>query len=336
MKYGILLWPHANSRYFEAVGPLARGEANLLLARAGLRPNASIDAVKGVDFLTFETDDPLDDRQISLLRRHSMIYLLVLMEDDGRMTPLSGRADAYLGHDLGGILKYKGKTNDAFTRYLLNLALLSGDYADRFDEALSVLDPMCGRLTTLFEAVNRGYDASGADVDGKEISEGMKFFRKYLEFHHVKHAFTENSMTLPGKKHARVRRYQFAADADAFKAGDRRTLSVTELDAEGCARAFGAGKFHMAVFDMPYGVQHGPGGREPFDALLSRVLPGVHAALRRGGAVAFSFNAHTLPAKTARALLAQAGFEVMEGDGYDGMAHWVEQAITRDVAVGRK
>ena len=37
-----------------------------------------------------------------------------------------------------------------------------------------------------------------------------------------------------------------------------------------------------------------------------------------------------------RALLSDAGFQVMTGGPWDGFSHWVEQAITRDIAVGRK
>ena len=36
MIYGMLLWPHANSRYQDAVKPLALGEMALLLRAAGL------------------------------------------------------------------------------------------------------------------------------------------------------------------------------------------------------------------------------------------------------------------------------------------------------------
>ena len=37
MIYGMLLWPHANSRYQDAVKPLALGEMALLLQSAGLK-----------------------------------------------------------------------------------------------------------------------------------------------------------------------------------------------------------------------------------------------------------------------------------------------------------
>ena len=49
--------------------------------------------------------------------------------------------------------------------------------------------------------------------------------------------------------------------------------------------------------------------------------------------MALSFNAQTLPLRTVRALLNDAGLRVLEGGVYDAFSHWVEQAVTRDVAV---
>ena len=48
------------------------------------------------------------------------------------------------------------------------------------------------------------------------------------------------------------------------------------------------------------------------------------------------FNTHTLPRDTVRAVMRETGFTVMEGGAWDNMAHWVEQAIVRDIAVCRK
>ena len=334
MKYGILLWPHANGRYQQAVQPLALCEARLLLSAAGIDAEPRLDELFGAGIICFEAPE-LGERARALLALHSLNYLLCELHGD-RLTPIGGRAKAFLGHDLNGILKYKGKTNERFTSFLVNMALLSGAFADAFDHKLCLFDPMCGRLTTLFEACNRGYDAWGADLDGREIGEGLTFFRKYLEHHHFKHAIRQDALTLPGKRSAQVRRISFAADAAGYRAGDQRTLSATELDCESAARAFGAGRFHMAAFDMPYGVQHGPGGRESFEKLLGRVAEPLLAALKPGGAVALSFNSHTLKAETARAVLTNAGFGVCRGESYDHLAHWVEQAIVRDVVVAQK
>ena len=52
--------------------------------------------------------------------------------------------------------------------------------------------------------------------------------------------------------------------------------------------------------------------------------------------IALSFNAQNLKLERLRARMAQAGLEVLQGGAYDGFAHWVEQAITRDIAICRK
>ena len=51
--------------------------------------------------------------------------------------------------------------------------------------------------------------------------------------------------------------------------------------------------------------------------------------------MALSFTVHTRPAERVRRLLEQADREVRRGEGFDGLEHFVEQAIMRDVAVGR-
>ena len=95
--------------------------------------------------------------------------------------------------------------------------------------------------------------------------------------------------------------------------------------------AFGAAKFDLLCADLPYGVQHG--SNMPLETLLRLALPAWAETLKRGAAIALSFNAQTLPARKVRALLAGAGLRVLEGGPYDHFEHWVEQAVTRDIAV---
>ena len=37
-----------------------------------------------------------------------------------------------------------------------------------------------------------------------------------------------------------------------------------------------------------------------------------------------------------RQIMEKAGLEVLKGDAYDHFSHWVEQAVTRDIAIGRR
>ena len=72
--------------------------------------------------------------------------------------------------DLVTIQKYPGKTNEQFTKLLLNVTLLaSASAGEMLDRRLRVLDPLCGRGTTLNQALTYGYDAAGLDLDGKDF-----------------------------------------------------------------------------------------------------------------------------------------------------------------------
>ena len=85
--------------------------------------------------------------------------------------------------------------------------------------------------------------------------------------------------------------------------------------------------------DLPYGVQHAPSGKEDISALLKSVCGEWFAALERGGALALAFNRNTLRRDAAISALTCAGFRIAEGPCYEGLEHWVEQAVTRDLIV---
>lgn len=337
MHYKMLLWPHANARYQSETVKLATVELELMLAR--FAPGAQIvaDERMGMPGLDIGTDGPLSDGAVLALRRHSLLY--GLFEDrDGLLSPMVGRADAALGWDLPAILKYKGKTNELFLQLLINTALYSGAFWQA-EGPLALLDPMCGRATGLFVAANYGWDAVGADVDRGDLKEAEQFFRRYLEYHRFKHTVTRLSRTLKRGGSAAECRFEYAPDAHA----QRRTLSLVCLDAANAEGALGRNAYHAVACDLPYGVRHDARmerGTVPkgnwLEALLARALPAWKTALKPGGAMALSFNAQNMKRERLRELMAQAGLEVLEGRPYDGFAHWVEQAITRDIAVCRK
>ena len=331
MNYTMLVRPHANSRYQQSVLPLARAELFCMLRREGLSAAQAIPReALGAQWLDFSTDGALSETALARLSAHSALQLLFLRGEDGTLTPLCGSAPAALGGDLPSVLKYKGKTNESFTAHLLNMAWLSASFDPQ--EPLWVLDPMCGRGTTLFTALNRGWNALGADLDAGDVAECGRYFKRYLEYHRVKHQMKNASLTLRGKG-VPVQEFTFGAEA--------RSLSLLCADACDLPALLKKRRFHLIAADLPYGVQHAPGAQQGEGG---KKVPGFAQALRKwasawrelllpGGAVAISFNVNTLPSQTARQALAEAGLAVRTGEGYDGLAHWVEQAITRDVAV---
>ena len=112
-------------------------------------------------------------------------------------------------------------------------------------------------------------------------------------------------------------------------------LRLANADAARTREIFGREKFHMIVCDLPYGVQHASLGGS-IEGLLARALPEWCAALKKGGTVALSFNALTLKTERVLDLMEAAGLEPMRGGAYAGFSHWVEQAVTRDIAVARR
>jgi len=332
MKYICLLRPHANGRYQEASLPLALSETLLLAKKAGREIEPQLVKENGLQWIEFECD-ALDERGIAEVSRSAHLYLLSEKHENGMIRPLISSEEAFLGDDLPYILKYKGKTNETFTKYIVNLALCASNFSG--SDRLRLLDPMCGRGTTLFEALNRGWDAMGTDVQAADVDEAGKFFRKYLEYHRFKHSISKKSMTAKGREAAVMQVVEFAKDNKAFKAGEARTLRTAVMDSSKISALGVKKEFHIIATDLPYGVQHGPGGAKgkSLEQMIREVLPEWREALVPGGAMALSFNTNTLRLDFIRRAMEEAGLRPMTGAGYDGLAHWVEQAITRDAAV---
>lgn len=316
MQYCMLLWPHANARYQNEMFRLARAELTLALQSALCELEFLPEDPKMPPSLLFRLPRALTEAEIAGLSRQSLLYGLFQSGPDGSLLPLCGREVPKIGADLPGILKYKGKTNELFTELLIHFAELSCE----LPEKPRFFDPMCGRGTGLFVAANRGWDAFGADIDRKAIQEGCQFLRRYLEYHRFKHQVDRKSLTLARRESAPATEFRFA----------NQSLCFLEMDAARAREAFSRAKFDLISADLPYGVQHS-GLR--LEAVLSRALPAWREVLRPGGAISLSFNAQTLPRDRVRALLAAAGWRVCSGGPYDQLAHWVEQAVTRDVAV---
>lgn len=290
--------------------------------------------IAGLPALELNCPKALDSRAIAALRRHSLLYGLFEQRADGALMPVAGREDAYLGEDLPGILKYKGKTNELFTQLLVNVALYSGDFWNQ-DVPLTLLDPMCGRGTTLYVGANRGWYCTGADVDKADLREAEQFFKRYLEYHRFKHTLERASLTVQGQKSAPSIQFTFSDTSENYKQKKTAALRLVTADACGVRQIFGARSFHMIVCDLPYGVQHMSSGGN-LESLLAKVLPGWREALKPGGTVAVSFNAQTLKPDRVLNLMESAGLEPLSDGPYRQFSHWVEQAVTRDVAVARR
>ena len=358
-RYAFLVLPSHNRVYADAAPALARAE--LAVLSAGL-PDGAVDAgsvaetvIGGVPYVTFEAGG-LSDADTALLANLSSLYALFEITGPSgsellRPVP-SRRLDRY-DDDLLTILKYAGKTNEQFTKLLLNVTLASSAYAGELSSPglaggrrLAVLDPLCGRGTTLNQALMYGFDAYGADIDARDVEAYAVFTQRWLKDKRLKHQADFSPVRRSRKVVARRLTAEFAATKDEYKAGDVQRLEVIEADTTRIGEFFRPASADLVVTDLPYGVQHGsrggprPGGgrslaRSPLD-LLHAAAPAWARALRPGGAVGISWNTRVARREDAAGALAAAGLDVLDDGIYRGFRHRVDQAITRDIVVARK
>jgi len=338
VRYAFLLKPHANVRYRQSLQKLALLELECMLESWGMADaEPRVELFAGEPFLLFDTDR-MTDQAWAEISRHSSICLVAEMMDGGALRPIERAVQSFVPDDLPHVLKYKGKTNADFTAMMLHCAKAASAFEDA-GGTLRVLDPMCGKATTLFCALCEGYDAVGVDTDQKALQETDGYVERSLKMHRVKHKRSAASKTLSGGGSVRSTSYTLAADAEAMKQGNTLSLELIHGDAARVAEMVKPGSVHLIASDLPYGVQHAPrenGGMSSLGRLIQRVAPGCVKALKSGGALAFSFNLNTLPRKEVVRALEEAGLHVLQQPPYADFSHWVEQAVERDIVVARK
>jgi SAM-dependent methyltransferase len=346
-RFAFLILPSHNRVYADSAPALARAELAVLAAAL---PDAVIDpgsvaetAIGGVPYVTFEAGE-LSPGDADVLANLSALY--ALFEVSGELLrPVPLRRLDRFDDDLLTILKYPGKTNEQFTKLLLNVTLASSAHpaAAAGGRRLTVLDPLCGRGTTLNQALMYGFDALGADLDGRDVEAYAVFIQRWLKDKRLKHQAGFGPVRRDRRVVARRLTAQFAATKDEYKAGDLQRLDVVETDTARIGEFFRNQCADLVVADLPYGVQHGSHGaggrgdlaRGPLD-LLRSAAPAWVKAMRPGGALGISWNTHVARREDAAGALAAAGLQVLDDERYRAFRHRVDQAITRDILVARK
>ncbi|MFI3249993.1 MAG: DNA methylase, partial [Eubacteriales bacterium] len=259
------------------------------------------------------------------MARLSSTYALFRVEEGGKTLFPVELPNPYLyDRSLTTILKYKGKTNEVFTKMLVNLALFTANIEP---EGAKLLDPVAGRGTTLYEGFGLGMSVYGTEVYEKNVQESVQFMRKFLEKGKIKHKTS--------KLHVRGENRSFSAQKHMIEAKSGH-FELIFGDCRYCDKLFSKQFFHVIVGDLPYGVLHGSeaGGRSrsPFQ-LIEESASGWHKILRKKGALVLSFNSHVITRKKLIEILEGKGFAVKKEGGYENLAHSVDASIMRDVVV---
>jgi SAM-dependent methyltransferase len=332
-RYALLVLPAANRVYTQASWELARSELEVFnhAALGGRLHDVERCEIGGVPYVGFSAGE-LEPRDVGFLANLSSVHALFRVH--GRLLePVELRPLDRFDDDLVTIQRYAGKTNERFTRLLLNVTILASSFRmDLLERRLRVLDPLCGRGTTLNAALLYGFDAAGIDLDGRDFDAYVRFIRTWLQHKRLKHR--AEVATVRRDRRAIGRRL------DVTLTGEGIEIAFVNADTCRGLEFFRPRSFDVLVADLPYGVQHGSRAgsdlsRDPVE-LLARALPVWTELLRHGGALGLAWNTRVATRDALREALTGAGLEVEEAAPYLGFQHRVDQAIVRDLVVARR
>lgn len=358
--YLLLLAPSSNRVYAGDAARLNAAEITLLADAFDLAIDVRPVDVAGVDYLAITSRDDASGAApsrdgVSSQERERLTRLIseasgafALFEaNEGLLRPSRLVRRRLYTDDLVTIQKYQGKTNEQFTHLLLNVtAALAKRPAQLLDGSLQVLDPMCGRGTTLNTCLLRGLEVTGVDVDKGDFEQYQAFITTWLRTHRLKHALDTTQVRRNGETFGRALEMETAPTKQAWKAGETQQVTYLNLDTTKLGRVMRRASIDVIVTDTPYGIQHGSHGerldRSPLH-LLQRALPGWHDMLRSGGTLGLAYNRHVAPPEQLAETLEDHGFEVVHGVDVaaprvaaDAFRHRVDASIDRDIMVARK
>lgn len=345
-KYAVMQNPGHNRVYFNSSGKLAKNELFALFEN-------NISEIKeemlgGVEYITFEKESLISEEDIILLSRLSFVYAIFEVQNHA-FIPIVKNHSYFFGDDLNMILKYSGKTNEIFTRMMINLAVFAGGFKYKFLDNLNLLDPVCGKGTTVFDGLICGYNSFGIDISGKLIEESVNFLKKYLETGKYKHNLKKekisginNNSNNKNNIQFKSQRYLFDIAKNKEDQKSDKTLLCEFIDGEteNADKYYKKNTFDIIVGDLPYGIQHenashGNKMRNP-TSLITASLPVWLNVLKPGGSVVLAWNTFLLNRGELERIFTANKLEIPDFGIFGDFSHRVDQAINRDVIIGVK
>ena len=198
--------------------------------------------------MRFASDAELSTDAIGQLSNLSSAFALFRIADDAdtALVPVALTPVAHLDDDLLTIQRYKGKTNEQFTKLLFNVTLAASAHAtDWPGRRLRILDPVCGRGTSLNQGLVYGFDVDGIEIDRAAYDAYQNFLVTWLKDKRFKHQVH----TMPLRRDTKVvgRRLEivFARDKDEYKADDVQRVRLANDDTTEAAD-----HYRKPVFDV--------------------------------------------------------------------------------------
>ena len=337
MKYLILQHPGHNRVYYNTADKLALAELKIAAQKLSVEiSELNIEEIARVRYLTFTTAEPLNEDDSIIISRLSFIFAIYKLEGD-LLSPIEAFPYHYVNPKIGTLLKYHGKTNELFTKMMVNIAMLSSDYT--LYDTIELLDPCAGRGTTLFEGAVYGYNCYGVELDPKAVQEGALYFKKFLEEERYKHKAQSRQIAGTAKSDATyIDELEYTKRK---KETIQKRLGMVCGDTQEVTKYFKNSRFHLIIGDLPYGIAHNNTSRDSRamrnpSELLDTSLSEWYKVLKKGGIITLAWNSFLVSRAKLIELFESKGFEVLNSEPYCELEHMVDRSIKRDVIVAKK
>lgn len=262
----------------------------------------------------------LENGGLNLKKLLRLSFAQGLYASEGELLrPLDISAEFKLHEDFVFGTKYRGKTNERLTQMLINIGL--AEIGSETGSGLKLLDPMCGRATTLLWAMRYGIKAKGIEQGAKTLADIHRTLKKWTKLHRQKHKLSDGVIATAGSNSS-GKFMDFSAEETSMR--------VVIGDARDADQIFKKEKFDLLVCDLPYGVQHftTEKTRNPLAVIEQCVEPWKHC-LKKSGVLVLSYNLNNPKREILVNTFEQGGFAAQ---AYSAK-HRMSESIVRDVLV---
>lgn len=302
----LLINPEVKSAYFSEYIKVALEELRICLPEV----ETSHEKIGPLDFIKLECSE----EELLTLGQLSFFWGAFKSQENA-LIPLEHEPKYFLSEKFVFGSKFKGKTNELLTKLLINVSRnLSANPKNP-----KILDPMCGRATTLMWAMRLGLESKGIEVDPKAPDDITQIAKKWNT---VESAGLKFSKGFVGKK---------------TKTAEGKFLEISSTHAKtkiitghstNANKLLNEEKFDCIISDIPYGVGHksARGSRNPLEEIHTSI-DGWKECLKPGGVITIAFNSYIPTKHDLIQCFKEHGFYPVDMD----MSHRMSESIVRDV-----
>ncbi len=334
MNYAILINPKHYLTYNKNTEIIINSEFNVLNKKYNITNDFYIKNICGLNYLIFGTEEiEKYNKNIS-----NLSFALGLFEYNNEiLKPIDKNNIDFVNNNISSILKYSGKTNEYFTKLMLNI----GSNLLKKEDNINLLDPICGKGTTLYEGLIQGYNCYGIEIASKVVEEIAVFLRKFLETERYKFNLKKEKFSGPNKS---FKAEKFIFDINKNKESkDNKHFEVISANTIYADKIYKKDFFDLIIGDLPYGVKHSNITNEKQNSftrspkeLLYSSLDGWKNVLNKDGLLILSWNTFLLKRQEFENILKEKGFNVLNDESLINFEHRVDQAINRDFIIAKK